>query len=277
MKKYINPKLVCCSFKRLSSRKKTGKTHLERTSVLMYFLAIDATCKHFGINSLDLNPNSLDGKNNRKQVELEFTKLVLIEKSRESLKQVIELGKIDVGGTNPEKRISSNFFTVPLKKASSQQDPYYYPRRPSAPLLKMGRAATGKVWGIEYHDNWESNFPVLLAEIKDPTPILDLAIFVCRDCRFDNNASEIITAIGDQLRKKFTKKMADYWISKIEKEKIMARHLENAFIDHYASFVNTYEVSPVNLNIYEQMNKAELIDRILHLEAILNENKITYK
>lgn len=276
MTKYLNPEFVCRSFKRLSSRKRTGKTHLERTSALLYFLAIDATCKYFDVDSLDLNPSSLDGKNNRKQVELEFTKLVIIEKSLNNLKQVIELGKIDIGGTNPEKRISSNFFTVPLKKASGQKEPYYYPRRPSAPLLKMGPAATDNKWGIKYHDDWSSNFPVLLSEIKDPTPILDLAIFVCRDCRFDDKSVEIFSSVGEQLRMRFTEKLANYWISKINKEKIMARNVENPFINHYASFASFYKEDVASSNRYEQMKKAELIDRIFCLEKILNENKIKY-
>jgi len=276
MTKYLNPEFVSRSFKRLSSRKRTGKTHLERTSALMYFLAIDATCKHFNVNSLDLNPNSLEGKNNRKQVELEFTKLVLVEKSQDSLKQVIELGKIDIGGTNPEKRISSNFFTVPLKKASGQKEPYYYPRRPSAPLLKMGPTATDKKWGIKYHEDWSSNFPVLLSEIKDPTPTLDLAIFVCRDCGFDDKAIEIFSDISEQIRKRFTKEMADYWISKIDKEKIMARHIEEPFVSQYASFASLNKGDLTSLTRYEQMKKSELIDRILSLEKILDENKIEY-
>lgn len=78
---------------------------------------------NFDVADLDLNPDSLEGKDNRKQVEVEYTKTDLLEKTRDDFKQVTELGKIDVGGTTPEKRISSNFFTVPLKKASGQKEP----------------------------------------------------------------------------------------------------------------------------------------------------------
>ncbi len=277
MAKYLNPELTSRSFKRLSSRKRIGKTPKERTSVLMFFLSIDAACKHFAVEGLDLNPDSLEGKNNRKQVELEFTKLVLVENDNSTFKQVAELGKIDVGGANPEKRISSNFFTVPLKKASGQTEPYYYPRRPSAPLLKMGLAATQKKWGVEFHDNWSSNFPVLLSEVKDPTPFLDLAIFVCRDCKWDDETVDVILAINEQIRKRFTRKLSEYWTSRLEKEKIMAHHLDTPFIDHHSLFVNSFiEDVPDGNKIYTQMNKTELINRIYVLEEILSEYRIKY-
>lgn len=32
----------------------------------------------------------------------------------------------------------------------------------------MGPAATGKKWGITHSDDWASNLPVLISEIKNP-------------------------------------------------------------------------------------------------------------
>jgi hypothetical protein len=276
MTKYLSTDMVCRSFKRLSSRKKVGKTHLERTSVLMYFLAFDAACKFFDVADLDLNPDSLEGKDNRKQVEVEYTKLTLLEKTRDDFKQVTELGKIDVGGTTPEKRISSNFFTVPLKKASGQKEPYFYPKRPAAPLLKMGPAATGKKWGITHSDDWASNLPVLISEIKEPTPFLDLALFVCRDCGFDDKFNDGISAISDQLQKRFTKNLADFWVARIEKEKVLARHMDSPFADHHSFFAKSYAVDASGTNGYDKMKKGELIERITYLEEILGKNGIEY-
>lgn len=269
MSKYLSPELVCKAFKRLSSRNITGKVHLERTSVLMYFLSVDATCKYLGVCDLDLNPDSLEGKNNRKQVELEFTRLVLVGNSHEGLKQVIELGKIDKAGISPEKRISSNFFTVPLKKASDQIKPYSYPRRPNAPVLKMGLTATGKKWGVGYHDDCMSNLLVILTAIKSSTPLLDLAVFVCKDCIFSDDFHDLVPALGDQLEKRFTKKMADLWVSRIEKEKVLARHIDIPFVDHYLSFASFYKESPATANCYKKMKKSELINRIHQLESML--------
>lgn len=275
MPKYLNPDLVCSSFRRLSSRERTGKKHLERTSVLMYFLSFDATCKFFGTKILDFNPDSLDGKNCRRQFEVEFIRMVLIEQTRDNLKQVIELGKIDENGTNPGQRISSNFFSVPVKKSSDHKEPFNYPSRPPAPVLQMGPVATGKKWGIEYFNGWQQNLPKLLSEIKEPTPFLDLAIFICRGCDFDDG-DDVISAVSKQLRIRFTKELAEYWILKMEREKIMIKNFENPYIDHYSSFARKYNDSLTAVDKYKAMKKEELIDRIVYLESILSKHNITH-
>lgn len=269
MSKYLSQQLVCNSFERLSSRNKTGKTHMERTSALMYFLSVDVAFKHFDVSILDLNPDSLDGKNSRKQVEMEFTRLVLVGNSHGVVRQVTELGRIEEAGTHPEKRISSNFLTVPLKKASNQTPPFYYPSRPKYPLFKMGFAATAKQWGVSFHDNWMSNFLAILTTIKGSTPLLDLAVFVCRDCAIDDGATDIFTALEEQLKKRFTRNLADFWIQRIEKEKVMPRGVVVPFADHHAPFASFYKQAPAPVKQYEQMNKSELIARIHQLEAIL--------
>lgn len=272
MSKYLSQEFVCKSFERLSSRNKTGKTHMERTSALMYFLSIDAAFNHFNVSILDLNPDSLDGKNSRKQVELEFTRLVLVGNSDRGVRQVTELGKIEDAGTHPEKRISSNFLTVPLKKASNQTTPYYYPNRPKHPLFKMGLAATGKQWGISLHDNWMLNFLAILTTIKGSTPLLDLAVFVCRDCVIDDVTTDIFTALEEQLNKRFTKKLAEFWILRMEKERAMPRGVEIPFAGYHAPFASIYKRATTSVKQYAQMNKHELIARIHHLEFML-ENK----
>jgi hypothetical protein len=141
----------------------------------------------------------------------------------------------------------------------------------------MGPAAPGKKWGVEFHDNWSSNLPVLLSEVKDPTPFLDLAVFVCRDCKWEDKPADLILAICEQIRKRFTRKLSDYWTSRVEKEKIMAHHLDTPFIDHHSLFVDSFIEEAQNKNkIYVQMNKTELINRIYFLEEILSEYGIKY-
>jgi hypothetical protein len=269
MAKYLSQELVCKSFERLSSRNNTGKTHLERTSALMYFLSVDAAFKHFDVSVLDLNPDSLEGKNNRKQVELEFTRLVLVGNSHDGVSQVTELGKIDEGGTHPEKRISSNFLTVPLKKASNQTTPFLYPNRPKCPLFKMGLTATGKKWGVIFHESWMTNFLAIMTSIKGSTPALDLAVFVCRDAAIDDEASDIFVALEQNLRKRFSKNLADFWIQRIEREKAMHRSVEVAFTDHHASFAGVYKQASASKKEYTQMTTSELIARIHQLESML--------
>jgi hypothetical protein len=268
--KYFNQELVCRSFENLSSRGMAGKTHMERTSALMYFLSVDAALKYFNATMLDLNPDNLNGVNSRKQVELEFTKLVLVGDTASGLGQVTELGKVEWGGTSPEKRISSNFFTVPMKKASNQSAPFYYPSRPTnSALLKMGQAATGKHWGICFHDNWKPNFLRILATAKSSTPSLDFAVFVCRDSLIDNGELNLFTALGKQLTKRFTKNLSDYWIARIEKEKVLARDVEAPFAAKYSQFTTSYTHPRSTTKKYDLMKKSELIKRIYHLESIM--------
>lgn len=276
MAKFFSCDLVSIAFKRLSSRKREGKSHLERTSALMYFFAVDAACKELGVSSFDMNPDSLDGKNNRKQVELEFTKLVLVKSSADGILQVVELGRVEFGGTSPEKRISSNFFTVPLKKASGQKDPYSYPQRPKAPLLKMGLTSTGMKWGIQSHENWQSNFPLLLTEIRDATPHLDLAIFLLRDQSIDDASPDVINALKTGLEKRFSNDVAEYFIQKITRETLFARHIDNPFSDYYFQFSETYENESVTSPSYGTMTRTELVERILELEGLLRNNGINF-
>jgi len=258
------------SFEKLSSRDMVGKTHMERTSALMYFLSVDAALKHFDATMLDLNPDNLNGINSRKQVELEFTKLVLVGNSASGLGQVTELGKIEWGGNPPEKRISSNFFTVPVKKASNQTAPFYYPSRPTnSALFKMGQAATGKQWGICFHDDWKSNFLRILASVKSSTPSLDFAVFVCRDLPIDIEDLDIFTALEKLLKKKFTKNFADYWKTRIDKEKILARNIESPFAQKYSQFTTSYTQPRNPMKKYELMNKSQLKERIYHLESMI--------
>ena len=270
MSKYLSREIVGESFERLSSLNATGKSHLERTSALMYFLSIDTTFKYLNARGcLDLDPESSEGKNNRKQVELEFARLVLLGKtSDDKVMQVVELGKIDETGTQPEKRISSNFLTVPLKKASNQTAPFYYPSRPKAPLLKMGFSATGKRWGIGYHEDWAANFLLMLTTVNSKTPLIDLAIFICRDCVFDDRTIDIFQAIKEQLEKRFTNGIANFWTQRIEKEKILYTLVDIPFAEQKESFANFYRPRQSGKR-YEQMKKSELIVRIHELESML--------
>src|SRR5687767_4104165 len=91
---YLKPEQVFTSFQRLASRKAEGKTQMERTSVIMYFLAFDTAIRNASQTKLDFNPEKIDGRNNRKSIELEFTKLVLLGNQGSQTIQVCELGKI---------------------------------------------------------------------------------------------------------------------------------------------------------------------------------------
>lgn len=269
MQKYLNPTLVSEAFGRLASRNTTGKSHLERTSALMVFLSMDAMYKHFAVDRLNFSPESLEGRSNRKQLELEFTKMVLLEHLGGCVRQVIELGRIDENGTSPDKRLSSNFLTVPLKKASEQSAPLFYPRRPDAPLLVLGGTSAAEKWSVACHGDWREHVLEVLTCVTSPTPMRDLAVFVCRDCVFDARDTNLFDALGRKLADRFTANLSGYWRQRIEKERLFAKNFSGPFVDQYISFSKPSVASGARVRQYDRWNKAKLIARIRELESTM--------
>jgi hypothetical protein len=278
MFRFFHPTLIARSFKRLLPRDLVGKVHLERSSALMYFLAADAACKYFEVDVLDVDPDKTAGKHARRQLELEFAKLVSLKSIHGTVRQVTRLGQVDTGGTEPEKRISSNFLTVPVKKASRQSEPMYFPNRPSdSPLLNLGYAATGKKWGIEKHPSWYESFSNLLDHLPANTPLTDLAIFVCRNSRIDKQENSIVHALSQSLSERFSEEVCDWWDLRISKEKTFFSSPQSLFSDSYQCWEDEYvDNTLAGTSDYHKMKKEDLIERILHLESLLTKNSITY-
>ena len=267
MQQYLNPTLVSEAFSRLASRNTTGKSHLERTSALMVFLSMDAMHKQFSVERLNFSPACSEGRSNRKQLELEFTKMVLVGHRRGRFWQVIELGKVDEGAKSPDKRLSSNFLTVPLKKASEQSAPLFYPRRPNTPLLVLGGTAPGDKWCVAYHGDWREHVLKILTSVTSPTPMRDLAVFVCRDCAVDAKDTDLFEVLGTKLGDRFTASLSDYWRQRIEKERPFARNFDEPFVKQYVSFSQPSVSSDRRIRQYDRWNKADLIARIRELES----------
>jgi hypothetical protein len=271
---YFRPDQVLISFKRLASRKSQGKTPLERTSILMYFLSFDAVSKKTGKDLLDFNPDRSEGKENRKLIELEFRKLVLIKIEGQEILQVIELSKISNDSKSPEKRISSNFLTVPLKKASEQAARYLYPKRPATPLIKMGQAATGIKWGMKHYDAWSQNLPKLFSEIVTPSVFTDLAIFIFRDTPINEIENRnYVDVLNGLIIEKYTAPLATFWIEKIKKEQVFVKHVKEPFNNHYEPFSKCFE----NSNHYVSEGHNELEAYVVYLESLLNKSRIEFK
>lgn len=276
---YFSADQVSLSFKRLASRKradgKKTKAHLERTSVLMCFLAFDTRCKVANLTRLDMNPDKPDGKANREAIALEFAKLVLLDPTPRKIKQVLELGKVSNAGKDPANRLSSNFLTVPLKKATEQSGVFFYPKRPpSAPMIRLGQAATGLKWGMEYHQDWPTSLPKLLSEIKDSTPFTDLAIFVMRDTRL--TGPDYIEALSNAIKERFSSQLAQFWVQRIKNEKVLARHiLVNPFSSTHQAFARSTQT--VSVNRFDTVTRDKLIEHISNLEEILEANQIEFE
>lgn len=242
---YLNPKLVANSFFRLTSKADVGKRPMERTSGLMYFLAFDAAAKKLRHRPLDLDPGTTNGKNNRDVMSLEFVKFVLLKEGADhQARHVIVLGKVEKGGNPPEKRISSNFLTVSVKKASESTKSVAYPNRP-APLLKMGKTATDTKWGIDYHDDWEKNILTFLADTKSKSPFTDLAVFVFRDTPIPKAHNDLRAALSSALKNRFSDDLAKFWSQRLNAEKIFFKFDGDQFSDSYQDSLAESEFSAI--------------------------------
>ncbi|NDE53382.1 MAG: hypothetical protein EB069_02120 [Actinobacteria bacterium] len=270
MSKFLNPSLVLESFERLASKSEGGKAHLERTSAILYFLAFDAACHSMQKNELDLEPDKFEGKNNRKQLELEFTKIVLLDSEHGQPIQFLEFGKIDTGNITPEKRISANFLTVPLKKATTASQPFHYPNRPRAPLLKLGTVATKKKWGMARHEDYEKNLFVILSTARSSMPAFDLAVLIFRDSTFSNTHQDIYSGLYEQLEKKFTPGVAALFTKRIDREKILIRSKNLSFVDHYSNFIKAEKKKATTDDRFLNVTRDDLIVKIHELEATIN-------
>ncbi|RAJ98466.1 hypothetical protein [Aliidiomarina maris] len=281
MSLYFSPELVEQSFNRLTPVSTAGKKSLERTSALMYFIAFAATISRLGVSSLDMNPRTFEGKTNRQAMELEYVKLVQLKSFDDGvIRHVSVLGKIDIGGKHPEKRISSNFFTVPLTKASKSTTEYDYPSRP-APIMKMGLSATQIKWGLSYHSDRKKNLPKLFTEFKSNTPFTDLAVFVSRYDSLPEKVATIHEALTFVIRDRFEEDFANFWLARINSEKIFFRPMDQPFSSTFSDALVTDNNFRTSSNTDEEalraLEKGVLEKRVIYLESLLDAQDIKYQ
>ena len=268
---YLNNALVLESFKRLrinNADNKHGKVQMERTSSLMIMLAFDAATRFYGVQALDVDFEKERGKEMRKRLALEYSKLVLVSKSENGTAQSIhELGFVFIGGKSPEVRISSNFLTTHVPKARECETAFDYPSRP-APLLQLGKVATGMPYGIQLHPEWQDGMSQHLADVSSNTPYTDLAVFCLRyvNCEKRDSITDTLCAM---LREQYTKDLADFWVSKVKKERMFAKHLKtDDFMDDTLvdslSRINNMQTRRAELLKYD---KEQLIEMIIREES----------
>ena len=270
---YINESIVKCAFKRLGARINKGKSLMEKTSALMYFLAFDSVAKQIGRKTFDLSPKG----SNRKKMTAEYYSLVVLSNSINEVKYFAELGKIEIGRDDKciDRRISSNFFTVSLTNASKVATTSNYPKRPK-PLLSIGPGIVQGNWGITYSSAWESNIPFFLADVQSNTSFTDLALLVCRNEEYDGNSCNLQEILSCLLKRKFTKRVADFWVTRLCSERIFVKHIDenNLLSAQYGNY--NWDCGITRQEELQSMNKEGLISRILDLENILDRNNISY-
>ena len=271
--------IIRSSFTRLRQIVVEGKSGIERTSALMYFLAQDAA---FGEDAgVSLDPYSSIGRLNRDKITAQYSKLVTLRVlGLNKVWSVADLGLITRNGTVPEKRISSNFLTVPLKKASQISTPTDYPSRP-VPLLQLGSGLKAGEWGIAPHPDWKKNIPIFLSERITRWPFTDLAVFVLRDSVFDDGA-QFPAALEALLHERFSESLCSYWLKLIDyelKNKIYKlidpwrdTQYHNVFDDE--TWVNSICGTEEAKAYADRIQHLEL--RLMYLEGLLKKHHIPY-
>lgn len=272
--KYLDANLIQESFLRLRQNEPGGKRGLERTSAVVYFLAFDAMLKRTGIKTpVDLDPEENIGKNNRDRFTREFTRIVHIKNIGQKSCQVLNLGEVSISSTQPEKRFSANFLTVPLKEATTMNSESVYPNRPK-PLFIMGPQATGLTWGIDRHPDWKQNLPCFFQERKTNTPFHDLACFVLRKYGFESSAASLEDGIADALGEIFTSDLCEYWKSKLSLEKPYVRSAANHFQPECPDVFSDHSWALIEKEADEA---AALAARVAYLEGLLKMHDIAFK
>lgn len=270
---YLDSSFVKRAFVRLRSSSRYGKSHLEKTSALILFLAFAALSKRKDSMLLEFPPKSY----NRRLLEDEFRKLVELEERA----QVMELGRVDYAcSKNPEKRLESNFLTSQLKKASTSVCAMDYPRRPK-PLLRIGKVAANTEWGIIAHPNWKENISAFFSETSGNTPFTDLVVFIFRYDEFEKNKG-VWDSILENLSRKYPEDVAEFFKQKISAEKTFVKHLhEPIFEDARENLSRVLRDDSLSVscpaNLLRACDKDALIQRILYLEGILNGRGIIYE
>jgi hypothetical protein len=272
---YLNDQLLQESFLRLRKEESGGKIGTERTSALFQFLAFNALQKRTGMPSpIDLDPDSSAGKINRDLLTTEFCRLSLIKGLGINMFcHVPDLGKVNVDNHSPEKRFSSNFLTVTLKKATTSDSEVAYPSRPSNPLLILGPKATKLTWGIGFHPNWKQNLPVFLEGRKTRTPFTDLACFVLRQRGYEDRPENLQTALSIGLDEVFTEELSNYWSEQIKCEKFYLTVPEIVF---QQTSPNPFEDYSWAISEEGGSELLKLKERITYLEGRLDMNNINY-
>lgn len=214
---FVHSRLVSEAFQRLRFSG-AGKTGMERTSGLVYFLAFDALSKKESADVLDFSPTSKNGKQNRDRFAEFCAQWLSVAQDVEGLaSSVDDFGHVSLGGKSVTTKVSSNFFTVPLKRASEVKNPQRYPRRPS-PLLMLGEQKGKEYWGVSKHADWKENVDAFLQGRASTTPWSDMAVVLLRKEKL--TGTKLKESLKKALRRIFTDELADYWSGKIDAESL---------------------------------------------------------
>ncbi len=154
-----------------------GKTGMERTSILATFLSFDRLERDLSAASIDLS----DGTIARNLIKDYYHDCLTMGELHGKPYEVVDFGWIQDAGTRQlASRLSSNFLTTGLKRASELANPSDWPRRPKAPLLQLGLPLEGKRWGVAKHPDWMTNLETVFGDRICGLNTFPLIVFLLR-------------------------------------------------------------------------------------------------
>ena len=277
MTKYLAPALVSKSFERLREIVPEPKAGQEVTSAIFYLLSFERAREALGCGTtLSLDPCTLDGRRVRTLMRDEFSKLsVLCSHPVPGIfVNAPDLGAYACERKSPDKRIGSNFFTVPLKKASQSASPIDYPNRKHGPLLVLGPLRADSKWCIKRHPEWLNTLRQMLAERSTRTPFTDLAVFIFRNSKC-SYTSDLPEALCELVRSHFCKDFADEVCDQILSERQRLAFKEEPFSKTFANCFR--HLADASINGSEENDPRALKARINYLEQLLVSHKIPHR
>jgi len=269
MTKYLNEELVKNAFDNLRA-KGDGKLNHERSTAIFVALSFNAISHKTNEQVLDLSPDSDLGKYHRDLFKAQYEELVAIEsgKQQKKYKQIWEFGVVKESSKSPSVKLSSNFLTTRLKKASTMMTALEYPGRPKGvPLLLLGEEGSGVSYKAKHTKNWFQNIPTVLRHAPTKTPLIDLALLVFRDVEL-TDAKTPKDNLQTMIATRFTQDFSEWWIERLEKELIFRtdrKCLEKRSYRKQKTITFDVEVIPDSERLRKKSRK-ELVDIILRLQ-----------
>lgn len=276
MTKYLAPALVSKSFERLREIVPEPKAGQEVTSAIFYLLSFERARETLGSGTtLSLDPCTLEGRRVRILMRDEFSKLsVLCSHPVPGIfVNAPDLGAYACERKSPDKRIGSNFFTVPVKKASQSASPIDYPNRKHGPLLLLGPLRADSKWCIKRHPEWLATLRQMLAERSTRTPFTDLAVFIFRNSKCADT-TDLPAALCALVRSHFCQDFAEEFCAQLLGERQRLSVKDEPFSEAFSNCFRDLARVPVS---YSGQGDLKLLkSRISYLEQLLIAHKIPY-
>lgn len=267
---FLHPQLVRKAFTRLAPLETSGKQGQECTSAILYLLAFERVRKLFGCaDVLDFDPDSSRGRDHRNALALEFAKLSTLANSQKigEFLLALNLGEVATDAIAPEKRISSNFLTTPLKRASLSATASTYPNRKHGPTFYLGKLHSSSRWCIQAHSDYLRSLRSMLSDRRSLTPFTDLAVFVFRNQKVSRQHGNLAMMLKDMLVSHYCADFAEAFAAEIDREK--------AKIKNDVLLLNKYE-NPFGASVTAASTGVSLEERITYLENLLVRHGIPF-